>query len=169
MKLNIPSIDLGILESILVVLGFMLSKYFLKRVLAKARAQFGYNGSREKVYNKVGTIILFFLMVFFLIMIWGIDRHEIVYFASSVATIIGVAFFAQWSVLSNITSSFILFFNHPIRIGEEITILEKEFEVSGRVTDIGVFFMTIENNQEERTLIPTNLFLQKISRTKKLE
>jgi len=43
--------------------------------------------------------------------VWGFKQNEIALFASTILTAIGIgiAFFAQWSLLSNITSS-ILFF-----------------------------------------------------------
>ncbi|MCB9034507.1 MAG: hypothetical protein H6553_11770 [Chitinophagales bacterium] len=34
-------------------------------------------------------------------------------------------FFAQWSVLSNITSGIIMYFNHPLGIGDNILIEDK--------------------------------------------
>ena len=45
-------------------------------------------------------------------------------FLGSVLTVVGVAFFAQWSLLSNITSSIIIFFNHPVKLNDSIVILE---------------------------------------------
>ncbi len=41
--------------------------------------------------------------------VWGFKQNEIALFASTILTAIGIAFFSQWSLLSNITSS-ILFF-----------------------------------------------------------
>ncbi len=41
--------------------------------------------------------------------VWGFKQNEIALFASTILTAIGIAFFSQWSLLSNITYS-ILFF-----------------------------------------------------------
>ena len=41
----------------------------------------------------------------------------------------GVAMFAQWSILSNITSGIILFFSFPFKIGDLILIHDKDFPI----------------------------------------
>lgn len=56
------------------------------------------------------------LVAISLIVIWGVETKDILFTVSSIATVIGVAFFAQWSILSNITSGMILFFSFPFRI-----------------------------------------------------
>ena len=61
--------------------------------------------------------------------IWGIEKEKLVLFISSVLTILGIAFFAQWSILSNITAGLILFFSHPLKLGDYIKILENSKEI----------------------------------------
>jgi small-conductance mechanosensitive channel len=51
-------------------------------------------------------------------------------------SVIGIALFAQWSILSNISSALIIFISHPVKLGES-TIIDKEFDITGRVSDIG--------------------------------
>ncbi|PWJ38574.1 mechanosensitive ion channel domain-containing protein [Sediminitomix flava] len=101
--------------------------------------------------------------------IWGVDQSELVVFLGSVLTIIGVAFFAQWSLLSNITSSIILFFSHPIRLNDSITILEgKEYELEGKVIDIGLFFVTVLTDEGDEIILPNNIFIQKSIKKRKV-
>lgn len=83
--------------------------------------------------------------------------------------VVGVAFLAQWSILSNITASLVIFFNHPVRIGDSIVIVEKDFNIEGRVIDIGIFFLIIENEEGNRITFPTNFFLQKLIKLSKTE
>lgn len=54
--------------------------------------------------------------------IWGLEQNEIAVFASTILTALGIAFFAQWSLLSNITSSILLLLNHPMKLGDTIKI-----------------------------------------------
>lgn len=79
----------------------------------------------------------------------------------------GNRFFAQWSILSNITSSLILFFNHPLKIGDEIEILDKDFAIEGKVEDISFFFMHVRTVNGDLVTIPNNLVLQKMIRSAK--
>ena len=80
---------------------------------------------------------------------------------SSVATVIGVAMFAQWSILSNITSGIILFFSFPFKIGDVIIIHDKDFPEEGEIEDIGAFHVTLRSKEGETVIYPNNLFFQK--------
>ena len=66
-----------------------------------------------------------------LTLVWGVDQSELLIFLSTILVVLGVAFFAQWSIISNITSTLIIFFNQPIKIGDYLTIMDKEYEIEG--------------------------------------
>jgi small-conductance mechanosensitive channel len=100
-------------------------------------------------------------MVIGLAAIWNIDRSQLMVFITSLITVLGIAFFAQWSILANITSSLILFFNHPVKIGQRICVLDKEYEVEGKLIDISFYFLYIKTDADELITIPTSVALQK--------
>ncbi|MCC7454474.1 MAG: mechanosensitive ion channel, partial [Crocinitomix sp.] len=83
----------------------------------------------------------------------------------SIVTILGVAFFAQWSHLSNITSGIIIFFNTATKIGDEIKIMDKDVEIEGEIFDIGLMFFKIRTRDDEIISIPNNMVLQKAIKT----
>ena len=83
-------------------------------------------------------------------------------FISSMLAVVGIAFFAQWSILSNITAGLILFFYHPLKIGDSITVIDKDQPVQGTIHDIGYFFMHVETPNNEYITIPNNAILQKM-------
>ena len=93
--------------------------------------------------------------------IWGLEQSQIAVFVGSILTALGIAFFAQWSLLSNITSSLLLFFNHPIKIGSTIKILDKDFSFEGEVSDLSYFFVYLKTETGEVITIPNSLLLQK--------
>ena len=74
---------------------------------------------------------------------------------------LGIAFFSQWSLLSNITSSVILFFNHPLKLGDTIKMLDKEYPLEGEVTELTYFFIHLKTTSGETITIPNSLLLQK--------
>jgi small-conductance mechanosensitive channel len=82
-------------------------------------------------------------------------------FASTILTVLGIAFFAQWSLLSNITSSILIFFNHPIKLGDHIKILNKESNYEGEVTELTYFFVHIKTADNEIITIPNSHFFEK--------
>ena len=93
--------------------------------------------------------------------VWGVDSEQVTVYITSALTILGVGFFAQWSILSNLTSSMILFFNHPVRIGGRIKILDKDYPIEGVVENISLFFMYIRTENHGLVTIPNVLVLQK--------
>ena len=82
-------------------------------------------------------------------------------FVTSILTVIGVAFFAQWSILSNITAGIIVFFSSPFRIGDTIKILDKDYPIEAKIIDIKSFYTLLKTEEGEQISLPNNLLLQK--------
>ena len=93
--------------------------------------------------------------------IWGVDVRNLGVIVSSIFAVIGIAFFAQWSILSNITSGVIMFFTFPYKIGDRIMIHYKEYEYIGIIEDIKTFHIVIVNDAGQRITYPNSLLLQK--------
>jgi small-conductance mechanosensitive channel len=54
------------------------------------------------------------------------------------------------------------FFNHPVKIGDSIVVLDKDYQVEGKISDIGMFFMIIKSTEGDQISIPTNVFMNKM-------
>lgn len=122
--------------------------------------------NRSKMVKKVLNITLFTLFLIIVLSIWGVDQSELAVFVGSVLTVIGIALFAQWSILSNITSGIIIFFNHSVKLDDEITIVDKDYDIEGRISDIGLFFVILITKNNERIDIPNSVFLNKMIKKK---
>ncbi|HRA60382.1 MAG TPA: mechanosensitive ion channel [Bacteroidia bacterium] len=72
--------------------------------------------------------------------VWVFKQNEIALFASTILTALGIAFFAQWSLPSNITSSILIFFYHPIKLGDYVKVIHKDYHYEGEVTELNYFF-----------------------------
>jgi small-conductance mechanosensitive channel len=116
---------------------------------------------RKKITMRIINLFSLIFMIIGLAAIWNIDRSQLMVFITSLITVLGIAFFAQWSILSNITSSLILFFNHPVKIGQRIRVLDREYEVEGKLIDISFYFLYIKTDADELVTIPTSVALQK--------
>jgi small-conductance mechanosensitive channel len=121
-----------------------------------------YQKSRTKIIIKLVTVILFLICLSLLIFIWGVKQSELVLFISSMLTVLGIAFFAQWSLMSNITSTLIIFFSHTVKIGDSITVYDKDYPIEGTISDIGIFFVVIKTDEGEKITIASNVFIQKM-------
>ena len=153
---------LPIIKTIVLFIVFLITKFFTKRLIKRVGLRFNYQSGRIKITCKIANALLGILLLVFLMVIWGIKQTDLVVFLSTTLTILGVAFFAQWSLISNITSTLIIFFNHPIKIGDPLTIMEKDYEIEGVLNDIGVFFITVKTKDNKKITMPSNIFLQKM-------
>ena len=153
--------EFKILESIIIIAVFILIKFISNVTIRKATQKFKYQKSRIKVIKKILNVILVLVIISLFLIIWGVDQSELFLFLTTLLTILGVAFFAQWSVLSNVTSTLILFFNHHIRIGDHIAIVDKDVAIEGKIIDIGFFFVHLKTKDNEEIFIPSNVFIQK--------
>lgn len=140
----------------------MVSNKIIDRTVATSLMQ----KTRGKIIKKALNLILLLLVSIFVLIVWGVDQNELAFFIGSVLTVIGIALFAQWSILSNITSGIILFFNHSVKLDDTIMIMDKDYEVEGRVSDIGLFFVILKTKEQEKVTIPNNVFIQKMIKQK---
>ena len=89
-----------------------------------------------------------------------IGYAQVSIFLSSVFAVLGVALFAQWSILSNITASLIIFFGFPYRVGDNIKVLDKDGDIQGIIEEIDLFHVLIRVGDVLITY-PNTLILQK--------
>ena len=109
-------------------------------------------------YNSIFFTIIFIVGIF---IIWGVQTKDLFLTVSSVLTVIGVALFAQWSILSNITSGIILLFSFPFKIGDIIRIHDKDFPIEAEIEDIRAFHTLLKTKEGELITYPNSLLLQK--------
>lgn len=89
---------------------------------------------------------------------------------SGFVAVAAVAFFAIWSVLSNLLCAVLILTVGPFRIGDLVELIESADKpvVKGRVVDINLLYTTLEEVVEEGTgpvvQVPNSLFFQKVVR-----
>lgn len=103
------------------------------------------------IYGIVGGLVL--------LLVWGVDIKSILIFASTLITILGVALFASWSLLSNITAHFILLVNPAFKRGTFIRVVEGDNYAEGYISELLLFNTKLVTENREVILIPNNLLL----------
>ncbi len=93
------------------------------------------------------------------LMAWGADFSGLLVLSTSIITLTGVALFASWSLISNITAYFILLTNVTYRRGNGIRILDGDNYVEGVIADINPFSTRLVTADRETILYPNNLIL----------
>ncbi len=160
------NMQIKIIETIVVIVAFALMLFVTAKLVDKTVSNNLLKKVRGKIIKKVINLINILVCLILILIIWGVDQSELAVFIGSLLTVLGIALFAQWSILSNITSSIIIFFNHPVKLDDTITIIDKDYETEGRVSDIGVFFIILKTKEGEQITIPSNVFIQKMIKKK---
>jgi len=135
--MNIPNIQ--IIQTIIAFAVYMLLRFLADKSIDKTVTRNLMDKTRAKVVKKATNFISLLALSFFILIVWGVNRSELALFVGSVLTVLGIALFAQWSILSNITAGIILFFNHSVKLDDHINVIDKDFNIEGRVSDIGLF------------------------------
>ncbi|MCQ4321022.1 mechanosensitive ion channel family protein [Stutzerimonas stutzeri] len=89
---------------------------------------------------------------------------------SGFVAVAAVAFFAIWSVLSNLLCAVLIMTVGPFRLGDLVELVESFDKpiVKGRVIDINLLYTTLEESSDSGTgaivQVPNSLFFQKVLR-----
>lgn len=158
--------EFKILETVIAIILFFLIRILIIKLIDRTVTKHILHKTRGKIIKKAFLLLLLLILTTFILTIWGVDQSELFLFMASVLTVIGIALFAQWSHLSNITSGIIIFFNHPVKLDDTIIIVDKDYDVEGRVSDIGLFFVKLKTKEGEEVSLPNNIFLQKMIKKK---
>ncbi|MCC9043232.1 mechanosensitive ion channel family protein [Myroides sp. M-43] len=117
--------------------------------------------SRVLLIIRLFNTLLSVIFLILILTIWGVEAKNFMFTLTSVFTVIGVAMFAQWSLLSNITAGILLFFSFPFRIGDTIRIQDKDFPIEAQILDIKAFCTILLTIDNEKISYPNSLLLQK--------
>lgn len=150
-----------IIETFIMIVGYIITHYITKFFVNDTLKQTHLQRGRRKMIIKAFQLLSFLTATVLLAAIWGLKQNEIAVFAGTILTALGIAFFAQWSLLSKVTSSLLLFFNHPVKIGDKLKVLDKDYPFEGEIVDLTYFFVHIKTNDGGITTIPNSLLLQK--------
>lgn len=160
--MNFAEYKLQFFETALVVAFLILVKIVARNSINKILSKFDFGVERKRISHKIVNLFITLFALIFLAGIWNIDRSQLMVFITSTITLVGVGFIAQWSILANVTSSLILFFNHPMKLGQEIQVLDKEYDINGTLIDISFFFLYIKTEVGEIITIPNSVVLNKV-------
>jgi len=150
--------------TILLLLGLFVLRPLIKKVILKHARINEVQPDREGYILKVVNILLFIVLVLAIGGVWGISLQGLSIYFASIFTLLGVALFATWSILSNITSSVIIFFFFPYKVGARVKVMDGDNSVEGKIQDISLFNVKIKDREDQIVSYPNNLIIQKAVR-----
>ena len=146
----------------LIVLSILFSlRFIIKTAINKIGKRSGINEARIKLISRYVTVTLFLVALLIEAFIFGAQPKDLSLVFSSVFAVIGIALFAIWSILSNITSGVIMFCSFPYKVGDKIKIHDKDFPIEAIIEDIRAFQLHLRLDNGDLVTYPNNLILQK--------
>lgn len=143
------------------VAGYIVISQMINKLLGAAATDKEVPFKRAYYVKAYFRFLLLTAFIIGLALIWSIDFRGLLVFASSIFAVVGVALFAQWSILSNITASIVIFFSVPNRIGDRVKILDGDNTLTATITDITFFYTMLVDDDGQLVSFPNNLILQR--------
>ncbi|MCG2838110.1 mechanosensitive ion channel family protein [Photobacterium sp. WH77] len=151
--------------NLFIILAFLIVYAIAKRVINLWLTRLGktkmVSEARVRFISRILSSVVFFVLFSVAVISLGLGYSDISLFFSSAFAVLGVALFAQWSMLSNVTASVLIFFVFPYRIGDRVKVVDKDDDISGVINDITMFHVIIERTDGSLVTYPNNIILQK--------
>ncbi len=96
--------QLQIIETLIVLVVLVVIQYFNNNQINNTLKKFKFQRNRRKVTVKAINLFMALTGIIILAGIWGLQQREMLLFVTSLITVLGIAFFAQGSILSNVSS-----------------------------------------------------------------
>ncbi|TKS56181.1 mechanosensitive ion channel domain-containing protein [Mesohalobacter halotolerans] len=150
-----------IILTIVIVVSLIVIRFIFKKAAVGIAKRRDINVQRTTLIVRYINTLVTFVVLFAILLIWGIQPNQVALVFSSVFAIIGIGLFAIWSILSNVTAGVILYFYYPFKIGDKIKILDKDFPLEATIEDIKAFQIHLRTDEGDLVTYPNNLILQK--------
>jgi small-conductance mechanosensitive channel len=128
-----------IINTIILFGIFIITNLVIRFLIRRIGKRSNINKVRIKLINRYITVGLLLIVALIESFILGAEAEDLALVFSSVFAILGIALFAIWSILSNVTSGIIMFFSFPYKVGDKIMIHDKDFPIEAIIEDIRAF------------------------------
>lgn len=150
-----------LIYTFIVLIILLITRAIIVVAVNKIGKKSGTTEARAALIGRYVTVTLVLLALLIEAFILGAKTSDITLVFSSVFAVIGIALFAIWSILSNITSGVIMFFSFPYKVGDKIKIHDKDYPVEAIIEDIRAFQLILREDNGDLVTYPNNLILQK--------
>jgi small-conductance mechanosensitive channel len=135
------------LQILLILLAAWLLQHLLRRLVRRAGAHYQLPADMLMLFNGVLRWAILLGTTLLVLERMGVSATVLWTAFTSFATVGAVAFFAAWSVLSNLFCALLIFAVGPFRVGDVIEVLDTADKegARGRVTDINLLYTTLED------------------------
>ena len=143
------------------IASFFLLRFIIASTIRRIARSSGMNKVRASLVIKYVSFVLMLILIAVLVFIWRVDLKELTIVFSSVFAVMGIALFASWSILSNVTAGVILFFAFPFKVGDRIRILDSDLSEDVDIIDIKAYHVYLKTRKGALITYPNSLMLSK--------
>ncbi len=161
---------LPLLQILLIAIGAVLLQRLLRRVTNRVAERYRLPAEFNFITRRLLTFMVYGSAWLLALERLGVSGAVLWSAFTGFAAVAAVAFFAAWSVLSNIFCSLLIFTTGIFRLNDRIEVLEngEKAGLKGRVIDINLIYTTLEesgNGREGTVLkVPNSLLFQRALR-----
>ncbi|HDS1136354.1 TPA: mechanosensitive ion channel family protein [Stenotrophomonas maltophilia] len=163
--------DLGIAVKILLtLLAAWLLRVLARRLIRRFAEHYTLPPEMVMGARRITSFVVYFSALLYILSLLGASPSVLWTAFTGFAAVGAVAFFAAWSVLSNIFCTLLIFTTRPFRLHDYIEVLENGEKpgLKGRVIDVNLIYTTLQETGDghEGTVLqlPNNLFFQRTVR-----
>ncbi|WP_274475650.1 mechanosensitive ion channel domain-containing protein [Mangrovimonas aestuarii] len=150
-----------LIYSLILISVILITNLIIKGTIKRIGFKSNITEARVSLVARYVTFLLVAIGLLIEGFILGVKMEQISLIFSSVFAVIGIALFAIWSILSNITSGVIMFFSFPYKVGDKIMIHDKDYPIKAIIEDIRAFHLHLRTDDGDLITYPNNLILQK--------
>lgn len=162
----IDPINTGLGILLILVVAWLL-RLLTRRLLSRLGRHYTLPAQIEMAIRRLSNFVIGTVALVAILQTLNVEASVLWTAFTGFAAVGAVAFFAAWSVLSNIFCTFLIFTTRPFRLGDQVELLENGEKpgLKGVVTDINLIYTTLHEvgGPVEGTLmqIPNSLFFQR--------
>lgn len=140
---------------------YLIGKKAIFRIVNTVGAERDINTRRIQYVSLFCSIIWTAVVILGAVSLSDFGFNDLGLLLGSAFALLGVALFAQWSILSNITASIIVFFFFPYRVGDHVKIIDGENSIEGFIQEITLFHVILADHDQSITTYPNAMVFQK--------
>ncbi|MBW7930793.1 MAG: mechanosensitive ion channel family protein [Gammaproteobacteria bacterium] len=160
----------ALLQPAIMIAFILLVAQLLRWLLARLLRRSNLPQNVRVLARRLGSFLILGSAGLMALDVFGVSATVLWAAFTSFAAVGAVAFFAAWSVLSNIFCSFLILTTRSFRVGDLVEVLENGEKpgLRGRVVDVNLIYTTLQESEGRASgtvlQVPNSLFFQRIVR-----
>lgn len=159
-----------VFDVVLILLVALFLRWLVRRVVARVARRYDVSPMVPMAVRRVITFLIGLAALLAILQRFGVSGGVLWGALTGFATVAAVAFFAAWSVLTNIFCAFLIMVTRPFRLHDHVELLEdgERAGLRGRVGDMNLIYVTLDEQHADgsrsQMRVPNSMFFQRAIR-----